>query len=77
MRIAAMRILRVVLRGAVVSAGWCSRLVDCVFHRVPPLAGFSAGLLLTFAGQTVVRRFRAATDVSLPTTFRVDDVSVR
>jgi hypothetical protein len=27
--------------------------------------------------QTVVIRFRTATDVSLPTTFRVDDVSVR
>jgi hypothetical protein len=33
--------------------------------------------LLGFAGQTVVIRFRAASDVSLPTTFRVDDVSVR
>ena len=33
--------------------------------------------LLGFAGQTVVLRFRAATDVSLVTTFRIDDVSVR
>lgn len=33
--------------------------------------------LLGFAGQTVVIRFRAVTDVSLLTTFRVDDVSVR
>jgi hypothetical protein len=33
--------------------------------------------LLRFAGQTIVLRFRAATDVSLVTTFRVDDVSVR
>jgi hypothetical protein len=33
--------------------------------------------LLGFAGQTVVLRFRAATDVSLPTTFRIDDVSLR
>jgi hypothetical protein len=33
--------------------------------------------LLGFAGQTVVLRFRAATDLSLPTTFRIDDVSVR
>lgn len=33
--------------------------------------------LLGFAGQTIVLRFRAASDVSLPTTFRVDDVSVR
>lgn len=33
--------------------------------------------LLGFAGQMVVIRFRAATDVSLVTTFRVDDVSVR
>ena len=32
--------------------------------------------LLGFAGHTVVLRFRAAADVSLPTTFRVDDVSV-
>jgi hypothetical protein len=30
-----------------------------------------------FAGQTVVIRFRAATDVSLVTTFRIDDVSVK
>jgi hypothetical protein len=30
-----------------------------------------------FAGQTIVLRFRAATDVSLVTTFRVDDVSVQ
>jgi len=33
--------------------------------------------ILGFAGQTVVIRFRATTDVSLPTTFRIDDVSVR
>jgi len=33
--------------------------------------------LLGFAGQTVVIRFRTAADVSLVTTFRVDDVSVR
>ncbi|HEX3763330.1 MAG TPA: S8 family serine peptidase [Kofleriaceae bacterium] len=33
--------------------------------------------LLGFAGQTVVLRFRAATDVSLVTTFRVDDVLIR
>jgi hypothetical protein len=32
--------------------------------------------LLGFASQTVVIRFRAATDVSLVTTFRIDDVSV-
>jgi hypothetical protein len=30
-----------------------------------------------FAGEIVVLRFRATTDVSLPTTFRVDDVSIR
>jgi hypothetical protein len=33
--------------------------------------------LLGFAGQTVALRFRVATDVSLLTTFRVDDASVR
>jgi hypothetical protein len=33
--------------------------------------------LLGFAGQTIVLRFRATTDVSLATTFRVDDISVR
>ncbi len=33
--------------------------------------------LLGFAGQTVVIRFRATTDVSLVTTFRIDDVSVQ
>jgi len=33
--------------------------------------------LLGFAGQTIALRFRAATDASLPTTFRIDDVSVR
>jgi subtilisin family serine protease len=33
--------------------------------------------LLAFAGQTIAIRFRFATDLSLPTTFRVDDVSVR
>jgi hypothetical protein len=30
----------------------------------------------SFAGQTVRIQFRATTDVSLTTTFRVDDVSV-
>lgn len=30
-----------------------------------------------FAGQTIVLRFRTVTDVSLVTTFRIDDVSVR
>jgi hypothetical protein len=33
--------------------------------------------LLRFAGQTVVIRFRTTADVSLPTTFRLDDVSVQ
>lgn len=33
--------------------------------------------LSRFAGQTVALRFRVATDVSLVTTFRVDDVSLR
>jgi hypothetical protein len=33
--------------------------------------------LLGFAGQTIILRFRVATDVSLLTTFRVDDVSLR
>jgi len=33
--------------------------------------------LASFAGQTVRIQFRATTDVSLTTTFRVDDVSVK
>lgn len=33
--------------------------------------------LAAFAGQTVRIQFRATTDISLPTTFRVDDVSVQ
>jgi hypothetical protein len=33
--------------------------------------------LLGFAGQTIVLRFRAATNISLVTTFRIDDMSVR
>jgi hypothetical protein len=33
--------------------------------------------LASFAGQTVRIQFRATTDFSLPTTFRIDDVSVR
>jgi hypothetical protein len=33
--------------------------------------------LSAFAGQTVRIQFRATTDVSLPTSFRVDDVSVQ
>ena len=37
----------------------------------------TGGFPLGFAGKTVVLRLRATTDVSLPTTFRVDDVSVR
>ena len=32
--------------------------------------------LSSFAGQTVRIQFRATTDASLPTSFRIDDVSV-
>ncbi|HEX9004927.1 MAG TPA: hypothetical protein VGB07_33760, partial [Blastocatellia bacterium] len=33
--------------------------------------------LASFAGQTVRIQFRGTTDFSLPTTFRIDDVSVQ